>query len=339
MTVAAEARAHATASASAWIAGGIVCAAVLFNAVLAIVNGHIKPLGPGAVVACEAAIVLAAHLVAITHLRPSMLPWYGLLIPISLFAVLRSIDAGTFEARYARDLALIPTFYVLGLTYPREKLASLLVALQMIVFAGLLLEWASLDAFAWLFKIKDYYINTRGATEASFWNTESTLFVSATRPDDRFFSFVSWHRMSSVFLEPVSLGNYCIFVASCLFALPHLLTRWQKLLLAVTTIVMLIACDGRLASVTILAIGIVALIAWRLPPRATLLFPLIVLAAAIAVVVAFGLKDGSDTFPGRIAHTVTLLGRFTLSDYMGLSDALLRWFPIADRMRSCSSSE
>jgi putative polymerase len=160
-------------------------------------------------------------------------------------------------------------------------------------------------------------------TAESFWNTESTLFVSATRPDDRFFGFVNWHRMSSVFLEPVSLGNYCIFVVACLVAVPHLLKRWQILMLGAGTALMLVACDGRLATVTILFIAVFAVMAPRLPERVTLLLPLLIMFCASAFVVAFAVSAGSDTFPGRVAHTVHLLGRMSLVDWMGASDLLL----------------
>lgn len=302
----------------------ILAGAMFFNAALAIVNAHVVPLQSAAVVACEALLLVAAHAVIAARARPQMLPWYLLLLPIVLFGLLRASALGTLEAKYVRDLALIPTFFLLGLVFPREKLGSLLVAIHAAVLAGLLLEWASLDGYANLFAIKDYYIRTRGTSEEGFWNTSSTLFVSATRPDDRFFSFVGWHRMSSIFLEPVSLGNYCVVIAACVCAFPAALRRGQLLFLAAGTALMLIGCDGRLATVTIAAIAAISVVAPRLPPNASLLFPPLTVLAAFAVVMGLDLEAAGDNFAGRIAHTVDLLGRLSSSDYMGMSNAFLQ---------------
>ena len=75
---------------------------------------------------------------------------------------------------------------MLGMTYQANTFSRPFLVLHTIVFLVAVLEIVSPDTYATIFKILEYYINTRDFTANSFWNTESTLFVSATRPGERF---------------------------------------------------------------------------------------------------------------------------------------------------------
>jgi putative polymerase len=304
-------------------AGTLLMAAVLFNPILAIANAHVKPLSPAFVIGTEVLIVAAVHLLALIAFRARMAPWYLLIFLLVAFAVLRSVAVGAPNVKYLRDVVLIPTFIILGMTFARERLPKWIVGLHAIVLAVLVLEGVSVDSYSALFDIKNYYIQTRGYTEEGFWNTGSSLFVSATRPDDRFFSFVTLHRMSSVFLEPVSLGNYCIIIAAYVLACYRDLRPWQRVFLMGGTVLMLIGCDGRLATIAILMIAAASLIAPRLPPRMTLFLPPAVLLVAVAASSFLNLKGGADDFPGRIAHTVDLLRHYGVPELLGISDTYL----------------
>jgi putative polymerase len=305
------------------LATAILLAALFFNAVLAALNAQIVPLSESLVIACELIVIAAAHAVALWHFKARMAPWYALIAFAAAFAIFRSAAHGTPEVKFFRDLLIIPTFVVLGMTYPRERLPRLLVAIQLIVLAGLLLEVAALDAYAGLLNIKSYYISTRGYTDANFWNSTSNLFVSASRPDDRFFAFVPWHRMSSWFLEPVSLGNYCIIVAAYGSASYRSLSLWQKIVLIGGTVVLIVGCDGRLAFVACLIIAAASLLA-RLVPRGFIgVIPLLVLILALSAVAFLGLKAGPDDFSGRLAHTAALLKAYGPGELLGVSDVYL----------------
>jgi putative polymerase len=168
--------------------------------------------------------------------------------------------------------------------------------------------------------VQDYYINTRGYAADNFWNKQSDLFVSATRPDSRMFSFIDLHRLSSVFLEPVSLGNYCIVITAFVCARFHQLGTATRLFLIIGTLVALLGCDGRLAALASVLIIVAALMASRLPPYSAALYLPATTAAVFVVVLAAGLEAGSDDFAGRLAHTVELIERFTLTEFLGLTD-------------------
>jgi putative polymerase len=323
MAIAHGTYAPARAGLSDILAGSLLVAAVLFNAVLAIVNAKLMPLNTATVIACEVLIVAAAHVLAVSQFRTQMLPWYGLILFMMAFALFRCGATGKLDVKYLRDVLLIPTFVILGMTFPRQRLAPLLVWLQIIVLAGLLLEATSIDTYTALFDVKSYYINTRGYTEQDFWNTGSDLFVSATRPDDRFFSFIDLHRMSSVFLEPVSLGDYCIIIVSFALAFWRSLTLFERVILLGGSAVLIVGCDSRLGTVSCGIIAAASIVAPRLPSRFSALVPVVILGAAFAAVSYLGLKAGPDNFSGRLAHTVTLLRDYGLPEFLGISETYM----------------
>lgn len=301
----------------------LLIAAVTFNALLAVVNAHVTPLTPAVVIAAEVLIVGAAHVVVIAHFRASMTPWYALIFVMAVCAVARSIALGEIDIKSLRDVLLIPTFVLLGMTFDRRRLGTVVVAVQAVVVGVLLFEGLSTDGYASLFKIQDYYVNTRGYDQDDFWNRESELYVSATRPDERFFGFVDLHRMSSIFLEPVSLGNYCIIVCGFICARYRALSSGARLFLVLGVLLALIGSDGRLAALSCIAIIAIAAIAPRLPAKSALLYPFAVTGIAFALVSLAGLRAGSDDFPGRIAHTVELLQKYDVEEFLGASSRFL----------------
>ena len=280
-------------------------------------------LTPASAVLAEVALVGAAHALALANYRREMTPWYLLIAFLTVIALLRCLFMGEIDVKYLRDLLIIPTFIVLGMTFDPRRLTPVVVGLHALVLAVLLLEALATDAYTSLFKVQDYYINTRGNVQDDFWNTESGLYVSATRPDERFFSFVDLHRLSSIFLEPVSLGNYCIIITAFVAAIFDRLTLAARVFLIGGTALMLIGCDGRLAMLSSVLIVLATAVAPRLPPYSALIYLPAIMAAAFLLVEFAGFTAGGDDFPGRIAHTVDLLGRYEMPDLLGLSNEYL----------------
>jgi putative polymerase len=301
------------------VPAAIVIGAVTFNAVLAIANAHLHPLTPAVVIGVEAVLVFAAHLVALANYRPAMMQWYALLALLILVSIYRSLASEQLEIKYFRDVALIPTFIILGMTFDDRRLSQLVVIIHTIVIAGMVLEVVSTPAYAALFQIQDYYINTRGYVAADFWNKESDLYVSAMRPDSRLFAFVDLHRLSSIFLEPVSLGDYCIAVVAFVSSRFSSLSPSMVAYLGIGTIAALIGCDGRLAAGASVMIIAAAFAAPCLPRNVSALALPASISAAIILVQFGGLTDITDDFGGRIAHTIVLLKQFDVNEYLGVS--------------------
>jgi putative polymerase len=306
----------------------LVLLGVLFNAALAIVNGQFMRLSMGTVIAAELLIVAAAHVTILRNYRQQMLPWYGMMVVAVLFSLVRSIVVGHFEPKFLRDVLLIPTFLMLGMTTSMGRLTVPIVVLHVVVVAGVLFEAFFTQAYSNLFEVRAYYVATRSFDDSDFWNRTSDLFISATRPAERFFSFVDFHRISSVFLEPVSLGNYVVIITAFLCAnFRHMSPRIRAFLM-LGNLIALIGCDGRLAVICSAICIVVAMVAPRLPRGSALLYlPFGLLMAFIVVNLAHA-DPLADNFLGRLAHCVTLLGRYDVLDWLGLSDRYL--IPAAD---------
>lgn len=306
----------------------LVVWATVFNCVLAIVNAHVFALSPATVIAAEVGTVGLAHFLALRQFREEMRIWYVLLAIILILYLGRSLLTDDPQVRYVRDVLIIPTFIVLGMTSLRENLTKVVCIIHLIVLAVMFYEAINTDGYSRLFEIQRYYINTRGYDTDNFWNGDSDLFVSAVRPQDRIFlPFLNLHRLSSIFLEPVSLGNYCVIITAYMCSRFPSLSVKERWFLGLGNVAILVGCDGRLAGLSSLVIILVSLAAARLPRGSAVLYlPVATLSAIIATNLA-GFRDGPDDLPGRIAHTVALLSRCDIGEFLGLSDRFL-WLAV-----------
>jgi putative polymerase len=299
----------------------VVAAATVFNAALAVLNAHGLHVGKGLVIACEGLITVAACLLVVRSWRPSMLPWAMLLGFLSLQFLLLSFIKGNLDPKLLRDVAIIPIFIMLGMAAPRLSLVRFLIVLQTIVFVIMVFEGAAPEKFGSFFNVTGYYVNTRGFSEDSFWMKDTGLFVSSFRPGERFlFNSLDIHRLSSVFLEPVSLGNYLVVVVAIVVALRKEFSWPQLAYMSVTSFAILVGCDGRQATLQCLMIFAIAGCHRFLPRAVTALFlPVAVLGSFVAVA-AFNLVYDGDNFVGRVVYSVITIQDFDLVHLLGMYD-------------------
>lgn len=301
----------------------LVLAAICFNAALAFINGNVTPLSAQHVMLVEAMLVLGAQAYAIAHYNRHMTPWYAFIVLVGLFAIIRMAAIGDVELKYFRDFLLIQTFVVLGMASTSRMAVRMMMIACAIVLAGIALEAVSVDTFSKLFNVKDYYIATRGMDFGEFTYEDSDLYVSATRYQGRFIPFFGLHRMSSIFLEPVSLGNFVLIVVCFALGFWRDLTTRQRVFICLSAILMIVACDGRQAiATTALILGLALFTRIVVPNVAIFIMPLVILGAIMAVGV-LDLHSGADDLPGRLAYTVELMGKMQPIDYFGLSDRLV----------------
>jgi putative polymerase len=301
----------------------IVLAAALFNAGLAFINARIKPLTGSTVILCEVLIVASAHIYVLRHFQSRMVNWYFLALAVAVFAILRISVTDNLDAKYFRDVFLIITFVLLGMTSNEQRVIQMMMTLMVAVVLGIVLEAACVECYADVFAVKDFYVSTRGVSESEFTNLSSDLYVSATRPEARFLPFFDLHRLSSIFLEPVSLGNFMIMAMSFTAAFWRRLTPLLRVFSVFALTLMLFACDGRLATLATVIILVISIGHRFVPRHSGLAFlPLIAALAIVATSIA-GLHSGADDLPGRIAYTAELLSDMTPMDFAGLSDRLL----------------
>jgi putative polymerase len=300
----------------------VLIVAVTFNAALAVVNAHVFALERTYVVLTEIAVYGAAAAIIFFRADRRMLPWALLALATVLLGFLLGLGNGAFNPKFPRDVLVIPVFVMLGMAHGRSSLVRPVLILQTIVFLIAVVEAVRPDLYAEIFQVLKYYVSTRDFSQNQFWNSESTLFISATRPGDRFFGFVEMHRLSSIFLEPVSLGNYCVVVAILLISLWKDFGFWTRAYLIATTLLLLVGCDGRLAGASILIILVLAPFFRWFPSRWSAIdLPLVLLASAAYVAIVQP-TVGADNFGGRVAGSLDLLSQIDVAGFFGLDARL-----------------
>ena len=197
----------AARSLTLWVLYG----ALTFNAALCFVNTVAARVSDAAVMGCEALLIATALGLA---LRRDAGVYVVLAVFLSYAALLMAMRP-LLDPKAVRDFLIPVAFYALGRRWSDPRLAdraALVSGLVVLVFG--LFEAIALDTYVHYFNIAKYYV-ARGsvvpvdAAQKEFGTQASALFESGTRPDARtILPFLGPHRTSSVFLEPVSMGNF-----------------------------------------------------------------------------------------------------------------------------------
>ena len=300
------------------LSASILIVAIFFNAALAIVNAHFAALSQLHVSLVEVAISGLALAVIALNLRASMLPW-AILLALSLLLHLTLAFANqALNPKFIRDAIDIPIFIALGMVYARGNIVRLFFYIQCVVSLVLLFELLFLDAYSRIFDVLSYYVNTRDFSLRDFWNQGSTLFVSATRPDERFLlSFLNIHRASSIFLEPVTLGNYAVVAAAFTLAFWREMPGAKRIFFIVTTLIIIVGSDGRLAATTCTVLVLGCFIFPLLPRYSNVLYLPVALLLSAIVIKGFGLQGSGDDFSGRLVSSIEFLTSLNIPTLLG----------------------
>jgi putative polymerase len=199
-----------------WAAVALIIAAISFNAVLCFLNTRGVAISNVHVMMSEAVLISAALLACRNHLNLKHLSVLALITAYTVaISALRyaSVPADGFDPKISRDLVIPVVFFLLGTGIDEVKAADKVVFTAtaiLLVFATF--EYFFLDSFLRIFGVAEYYV-ARGTLEASDWalDVSQGLMVSGFRPTDQgrtLLSFLGDHRVSSLFLEPSSLGNF-----------------------------------------------------------------------------------------------------------------------------------
>jgi putative polymerase len=296
----------------------IVLLAATFNAPLAILNAHIAPISGSAAILAEICLLSASHFYALQRYRPEMATWHMLLGLLLIGFLARTLATGEIEPKYLRDTAIIPTFIVLGLAADRKCLDRTVFILLAIVTIVAVIETLFPNTYAEIFNVLEFYISSRDYAAEDFYTKDSALYVSAVRPDERVFSFLDMPRISSIFLEPVSLGNYCTIMTAYFCARFSQLSSIAVLSGAAAITFLLVGCDGRLAVVSILLIIAVSILAPTPPRSSAAVYLPLVIVGMVVVTLVMNPNPEADDFQGRIAYSIYLLSQFHLDHWLGI---------------------
>lgn len=290
---------------------------VLYNCILAYINHNIMQLSVSHVVLCEGLMMISS--VAFIFKKGI----YEEDLPLVLFLVFTLIvtiyitvfNRLTFIDQF-RNVLIIFAFAGIG-SWASERTVRLIFRIAcFMVLLFLVCEVVSTPFYVTIFHPAEYFESTRGIKQVSF-NTTG-LFANALGFQGRFSFGLIDHRSSSIFLEQVSLANFCGVSVIYLLSFWPKLGKIEKMLFISTILLILLTNDTR----TMLIFSCVSIVGYFLFPKIPKVFNLILMPLIILIgfFVHFMKPDEvGDNFTGRIGVTVKKMLDLDIQSMLGLS--------------------
>ncbi len=291
-----------------------------YNAFLAFVNAHISPIDATPVMAAEMLIVVAACVFIFNKLYAMKAHLSFMTTAICIFFglfVLVSLSNGVFYIKSIRDVLVIFIFTLMGTQCSPAQLIKGFRYITFVVLAVMLLEGFYVGFYAWLFKPAFYYANTRGVEQ--YWPDSSGLFRNSLGVAGRFsFGLFGQRRLSSIFLEQVSLANYAMILAMVTMVFWKSLKKFDRSLFVISIIFIIVANSTRTGTAICLLMIPGYVLFPRLPARSfRFTMPLLLILLAILF---FDPNEPvnltSDDLRGRMAHTFALISHMNVKDFL-----------------------
>ncbi|MBD1548953.1 hypothetical protein HK439_22060 [Labrenzia aggregata] len=295
----------------------VVLAAVVYNAILAVINAHVRDLSLTSVAATELLIMFAAVLIILKKgiYEEDLAPLFYLLITLFL-TVYVSVINHLLIIDYFRNVLVIFCFVTLGTWTNDRTVKFIFMTASILVFAFLVMEIFLLDQYADFFYPAKYFENTRGIAQFEIGN--SKLFRNALGFEGRFSFGIIDHRSSSLFLEQVSLANFSGVMMIYLVSLWGRFSPRERAFCILTIVLILVTNDTR----TMMIFSVISFIGYFLFPHVPRILGFLVMPAFLAMGFAvYALKPDAtgDNIPGRVVTTMKNFADVDLLTLLGFS--------------------
>lgn len=289
----------------------------LFNFFLCFVNTLVFDVSIPMIIACEIALVGLSVAYGFFKINRAKLYWLGILaVQLALMLIL-SLARDEFLMKPIRDMIIMPVFMVLGLSAARLKVTPMLFALGIFAFIVAMWEGFALDQFTEYFNIRKYYVDKGVMTEEQF--SQANLIVSGFRPNESFLLDLPFHRLSSVFLEPVSLGFLGFITGLYFVAIKRNISATTFVMGLILSYALIMISDARMAFMSLTLMLIIRPVVARIDHRfAALVFPsILIIALIIYVTEIFGTTG--EGIGWRVDDSMNRLAKMDFDLFIGLS--------------------
>jgi putative polymerase len=242
----------------------ILIVALMYQAVLCALHTNVHPISMSGVALTELCIYLGCFAILIKNIRLEFVALAALAIAyLLLLAILRN----QLDPKGFRDVLIPILFYGIGRQIGDIKYADrLLKVAVLLVLAFGFFELLALDAFSRIFNIFSYYVSQGSLQAGSNWAKDSVLGLNGTRPEGIgrtiLPSLLGNHRVSSVFLEPVSLGNFAVIIAAWGLAKRRDDIK-NMAFFVIAALVMIALADSRYGMITVALLVVLRLLPWQ----------------------------------------------------------------------------
>lgn len=310
-------------SENAWWVFGVLIAATCYQFVLCFLNTAGYGIS-AALVGMSEVIILAACLP--TLLRNIPIRMALLMSAILINFLLLTLIRGEIDAKGLRDMLLAAVFFWFGWNLRRAEIIDrLLIMLSLIVIIFGVFEWASLDLYTKFFNTYRYYVSQGGIHDGHAMIQGQALTLNGFRPEDIgrtiLPGLLGSHRISSVFLEPVSMGNFATLIV--VWALSKKEASFRTMgVFFVAAAIMVTMADSRFGLIMIACLCVYRLVFPRGGGPFVFLLPiLLVVFLTFMGIWSLGLGQG-DNIIGRLARTGVVLSEMDVSTLLGIQTPL-----------------
>ena len=298
----------------------IIVASVGYQAVLCLINNFVIPASRPLVGLAEAIILLACVPLLARRLLPGVVSLAC--IAGAMLCVLGMLNE-QLNIKAFRDIAIPLCYFWLGCNVGKPDMAdrALKAAIWMVIVLGMF-ELLFVDRYTELFDIFSYYVNIGSLLPVTDYVRESKLQFNGIRPEGigrtLLPGLLGPHRVSSVFLEPVSLGNFATLCAA--WGISRDKEEWRKgVFFVVAAIFLMVLSDSRFALMTVSLFVAMRVFLHGKAINLAIIAPLV--AVLMLVLVGISTKNEvvgmvSDDLHGRLAYSGWSLMEFDLSMLM-----------------------
>lgn len=298
---------------------GIVGLCLSFNFFLCFINTNIAGVSPLGIILCEMILVGVAVLRGFYRIDRLKLFWLAVLFAQIMLIAALSAFKGDVLAKPLRDVMIMPVFVVLGLAAYRTDFTKVLLCFSGFIVAVGLYEAFWPHSYLSVFNIREFYV-AKGVMEEGRLITAIDVFASGVRPGGRFLLDIPGiHRISSVFLEPVSLGFYALISGVYMISVRDSISRKAYIAGLTMSLILIWLSDARMALGVLLVTLALRPLYERLDHRlSVLIFPLLLMLAYILEIGQF-LPQTGEGIGARFHSTMNGLGDTTLEIFLGVS--------------------
>jgi putative polymerase len=296
------------------LAAALVFGGVMFNFALCIVNAKVFAISPAIVMLAEMGIIGASLALMAQNATALAVVLIGFLSYAAFLSAMRA----SVDAKAIRDVIIPITFLFLGRRFGSAALGDRLVNLCVwtVLIVGAC-EYSFLTQYLKIVDIRAYYVARGTVDPASVDTTGTGLFASGIRPEGRtLLPFLGAHRVSSIFLEPVSMGNFGAVVFSWI-ALRNFSNPARLVVALIPAVAVFVMADARFGLM-------VSLTSFIIYPAARRTGRIVLLLAPFLVIVALAVNGflnadviWDNGLKGRMILSGQMLSRLDFWEAMG----------------------
>jgi len=297
-------------------------ASVVYLSALSILNAQgIIAASPALIGVAELLIYGACVYMLRNHITPTTL-----VVMVVIFAWLSFtwLVRGEVDPKGVRDLLIPLLFISLGLMVAdTDKADTALRVILAVVLAFGVFEAVLVDVYASLFNTFSFYLTTGHASEAQAMFEGQMLTLNGFRPEGIGRTILPMvlghHRVSSLLMEPVSLGNFAVLMIAWGLSKPYAEIRKKKFFIW-GPLVLIALADSRFALIMLVPLVLMRMVPARISNLASPLFPLLGVLAILFV--ALFMPSYGDNLFGRLSVSGESLVNLDALMWFGLSGPL-----------------